>query len=477
MMRSSGVSRSLCLALLATSAHAQQTVGAGAKAVVNSDSLPVYGAMSSSGEVKATLKRGDRVTIGVVLFGDDVTWCAITRAGETRRLGFASCEFLEQDRGGVTTAPPPPVEPKKPIPVREVPLPPPAAATVPPEPVAPSKPAQAVVKETAPAEPFPAPPAAVELPPPKRIPAPEPPVREPDPPAVAIALPADPAPLAPVVPPPPPAPVAEPAPAPTPHPTESTPAAPPLNPADFVEAALDNSGLRASLTRYTRTTNLISFLDKGRLAEIDVNALDRVLSEQFEPAVFSRAIGDQIGKNYSPKLLPELVEWLRSPVTQKLAGLERRALEPESREELVAFAADLSKSRPAESRLELAHRLYDASKICDVEVESTIALVYTVALAIGPALPKEKRYSAGELDRALGSVKSRYRSIMKNARLVHYLFAYQSASEAELEQYVGFLESESGRLFVSLIGKGFYDATEAISRRLLIEIPRNLKRR
>ena len=479
-MRSSGVSRSLCLALLATSAHAQQTVGAGAKAVVNSDSLPVYGAMSSSGEVKATLKRGDRVTIGVVLFGDDVTWCAITKAGETRRLGFASCEFLEQDRGGVTTAPPPPVEPKKPIPVREVPLPPPAATTVPPEPVAPSKPAQAVGKETAPAEPVPAPPAAVELPPPKTIPALEPPVREPDPPApVAIPLPSDPAllaPLAPVIPPTSP-PVAEPAPVPAPHPTESAPATPPLNPADFVETALDNSGLRASLARYTRTTNLISFLDRGRLAEIDVAALDRVLSEQFEPAVFSRAIGDQIGKNYSPKLLPELVEWLRSPVTQKLAGLERRALEPESREELVAFAADLSKSRPAESRLELAHRLYDASKICDVEVESTIALVYTVALAIGPALPKEKRYSAGELDRALGSVKSRYRSIMKNARLVHYLFAYQSASEAELEQYVVFLESESGRLFVSLIGKGFYDATEAISRRLLIEIPRNLKRR
>jgi hypothetical protein len=66
---------------------------------------------------------------------------------------------------------------------------------------------------------------------------------------------------------------------------------------------------------------------------------------------------------------------------------------------------------------------------------------------------------------------------MKNARLVHYLFAYQSASDEELEQYIGFLESESGKLFVSLIGKGYYDATETISRSLLIEIPRNLKRR
>jgi hypothetical protein len=244
-----------------------------------------------------------------------------------------------------------------------------------------------------------------------------------------------------------------------------------------VETALDSSGLRALLDRYTRTTNLIAFLDKGRLAEIDVAALDRVLAAQFEPGAFSRAVGDQIAKNYPPQSLPALVEWLRSPGTQKLTGLERRALDPESHDALVAFASDLSKSRPPESRLELIHRIYDGLKICDVEVESTIALVHTTALAIGPALPREKRYTAGELDRALGTVKARYRSIMKNARLVHYLFAYQTASDQELEQYIGFLESESGKLFASLIEKGFYDATETISRALLIEIPRNLKRR
>jgi len=451
MMRSSGVSQVLCLALLAAAAHAQPTVAAGAKAVVSAESVSVYGTMSSAGEVKATLKRGDRVTIGLVLFGDDVTWCDITRVGEKRRLGFASCEYLEQDRGAATTAPPPAAEPKKPITVRQAPpvlapsLPPPDAVTVPPEPVARPKPEPEAVKEPAPPEPAPvtAPPVA----------APEP-VREPDPPT-PVAIPA------PIVP-------------PAPEPARAEVA---LTAADIVETALANSGLRASLARYTRTTNLISFLDKGRLAEIDGAALDRVLSQQFEPGGFSKAVGDQIGKNYSPHSVPALVEWLRSPVTQKLAELERRALDPDSHDQLVAFAADLAKSRPPESRLELVHRLYEAFQICDVEVESTIALVHTIAMAIGPALPKEKRYSSGELDRALGTVKARYRSIMKNARLVHYLFAYQSASDAELEQYVGFLESENGKLFVSLIAKGFYDATETISRSLLIEIPRNLKRR
>src|SRR5215216_1434903 len=138
MMRSSCVSQGLCLALLATSAHAQQTVAAGARAVVSADSVPVYGTMSSTGEVKTTLKRGDRVLIGLVLFGDDTTWCAVTRPDETRRLGFASCEFLEQDRGSATAAPPPAAAPKKAISIRDVPpaLPPPV---LPAEPIVPPK--------------------------------------------------------------------------------------------------------------------------------------------------------------------------------------------------------------------------------------------------------------------------------------------------------------------------------------------------
>ena len=249
---------------------------------------------------------------------------------------------------------------------------------------------------------------------------------------------------------------------------------PPANDNEFVDAALDGSGLRSSLASYSENTHLLSFLDKGRLAEINIPQLDGIIAKQFEPGVFYSSIGDQLRKSYSVERLP-VVEWLRSPVTRKMADLERKALQPESRDALVEFAASLSKSPPAESRLLLVHRLYDSVKTCDMEVEVTISLVQTVALAIGPALPKEKRYTPAELGKALGPVKSRYRSIMKNARLVRYLFAYQSVSDAELEEQVSFLESENGKWFVSQVERGFNDAGEAISKALGSDIPRNLR--
>src|SRR5437764_11113233 len=113
-----GVWQGLALGLLVAAVGRGQTVGAGARAVVASDTLPVYSAMSASSVVKTTLQRGDAVVIGLVLFGDDITWCAVSKGGETRRLGFVSCEFLEQDRGQASSAPPP-KPPQPPITIRE----------------------------------------------------------------------------------------------------------------------------------------------------------------------------------------------------------------------------------------------------------------------------------------------------------------------------------------------------------------------
>lgn len=374
------IARICCLwpAMLAATAQAQ-TVVAGARAIVGADTLPVYATMSQASGPKATLKRGEIVTIGLVLFDTDVTWCAISRIGETKRLGFASCEFLEPDRSAAPAA--------------------------------------------APAPPAPTPPPIAAIPP-------------------------------------------------LPHPADPPVATAPV---DFVDTVLDGFGLRPAIVNYTQTTHLLSFLDKGRLAEIDVPALERVLDKQFQPGPFYTAIGVQLLKSYSPERLPALTEWMRSPVAQKLAERLRLAYSAESRPELVAFASSLSKTPPPQPRLLLIHRLYDALRLSDMEVESTIALVHTTAQAISPALPKEKRYGASELDRALGSVKSRYRSVMTNARLVQYLFAYQSASDAELEQYAGFLESDSGRWLISAIDKGFFEATGVISQGLRAEIPRNVK--
>jgi len=64
-MRKVVIWQALFLALAAVSAHAQ-TAAAGARAVVTSETVPVYASMSQSAQVRFMLKRGDTVVIGLV---------------------------------------------------------------------------------------------------------------------------------------------------------------------------------------------------------------------------------------------------------------------------------------------------------------------------------------------------------------------------------------------------------------------------
>src|SRR5947209_5237527 len=174
MMKTAAISLGVCVALFSAVTAQAQNVAAGARAVVAADTLPVHAAMSESSEVRATLKRGDSVVIGLVLFGSEITWCAVSRAGENKRLGFASCEFLEPDRSPATAAAPAPAGPA-PMPVMIRPAAPvsitgrqpPTILSLPPEappnarPADVPPPAQLVVRTPAlPLAPLPEPPVA-----------------------------------------------------------------------------------------------------------------------------------------------------------------------------------------------------------------------------------------------------------------------------------------------------------------------------
>jgi hypothetical protein len=219
----------------------------------------------------------------MVLFGSETTWCAISRVGETKRFGYASCEFLESENA------PPPAAPAAPAPTPAAP----AKPAAPPRP----KPAPAKIRDVVPAPII---------------------VREVTP--------------APVTPPPP-----------TPAPITPPTAEPAVKePVDIAEAVLDGSCLRAELASYTQATRISAFLDKGRLALLDAAALDRVIAEQFQPEAFLTAIGARIRQSDSAGQLPAVLEWFQSAEARKLAGLEQRAYSPVSRQSLVEYAGTLT---------------------------------------------------------------------------------------------------------------------------------------
>ena len=64
---------------------------------MNVDQLPVHSSSSSKSGVAGSLKRGDVVTLGLVLSGGDQTWCEVTYQGPPPLSGFVACSQLNRE--------------------------------------------------------------------------------------------------------------------------------------------------------------------------------------------------------------------------------------------------------------------------------------------------------------------------------------------------------------------------------------------
>src|SRR5436189_62591 len=50
--------------------------------------------------------------------------------------------------------------------------------------------------------------------------------------------------------------------------------------------ALELSGIKQEIVQFTAKDNLLAFLDKGRLSDVDVNMLSKVVKKNVQPQAF-----------------------------------------------------------------------------------------------------------------------------------------------------------------------------------------------
>jgi len=66
------------------------------------------------------------------------------------------------------------------------------------------------------------------------------------------------------------------------------------------------------------------------------------------------------------------------------------------------------------------------------------------------------------------------RDTMRNEVLVLFLYVYRAATDAELEEYITFEESEAGRWFQGLYRRGMLEAVSAASEQVVRQIAKSL---
>jgi hypothetical protein len=412
---------------------------AGARAVASVDRLPVYPKMSTASAPVWQLSKGDAVQITLVLFGDEITWCAISRVGESKRLGYVSCDQLTPDRGTEGAGGPPdppaaatpatpaaPPQPREPIRIREVPSTPPAAARV--REITPQA-AAALVNSAREAGVLP------------------------DPSALSAKLPSSPPPEQAV-------------------PTAGLPA-PPGSPVDdlFVRL-LRGSGVDAELRRFLETANPVSFLEKSRLQHVDADALRGAAASHLRRFV---AEEDDLVKLLASRFhageKEALAAFLDQPAARKLERASAAAAAPGAHGRLVEFARELQQNPPPEARLALIHRIHAGMGLTLGEIDVTLGAVRAIALAMNPVLPERLRFTTEQLEAGIEEVRAHYEAVARNAAVVHLLFLHRELTDAELEDAARFWESEAGQRLSLAVREGLAAAGTKAAKQIAMSVP------
>ncbi len=198
------------------------------------------------------------------------------------------------------------------------------------------------------------------------------------------------------------------------------------------QLAFTSSSMRAQLAR-----------QQGNVPPQQVYAFQRALAE-FSPDVLQLIALARLQSRIDPAGAAAALDWLRSPTGRRMTGLE------EASATLDADAAQRLAAAPGGAETPLTRviaidRLNRASGAEEFGADVAIAIGLASAAGASPSEPTPEQLAA-----LRAALETQRPVILENARAsasTASLSTYRSASDAELAEYAGFLESEPGQWY------------------------------
>src|SRR5258705_1119111 len=229
-----------------------------------------------------------------------------------------------------------------------------------------------------------------------------------------------------------------------------------------LDTLLERSGLKVQLESLAAGVRVQFLLGLARLSGEDRLTIDRIVSRRFSSAALYARIRLQFGPNVDTGKLAKALEWYDSPLGKRITGLELASLMLE--------IPDFEKDRPSKRRLYLIRRLDAGGGASDTTVDVTMAIVRNLTRAFQPALPAVARLSPGQLEHELTQGRNLTLERIRRACLLNMLTAYRDLTDQELEQYVRFVESESGQWYMSMMNGTLLIAVDAAAEATATEL-------
>jgi hypothetical protein len=207
---------------------------------------------------------------------------------------------------------------------------------------------------------------------------------------------------------------------------------------------LEGSGLKGQLASLSASVRA-QFLQSA-MRDQDRVTIDRIVSARFDTEALYARITLELAHNTDAPKLGEALQWYESPLGRCITALELAAARLEGGRD-ASVGSD--RDRPSPGRVALVERLDAGLGASETTVDVTVAIVRSLVRAFQPALPALATLNGGQLDEQLALARNRTLALLRPTYIAGMLVAYRRLSNAELGEYLRFVESAAGQWYMS----------------------------
>ena len=213
------------------------------------------------------------------------------------------------------------------------------------------------------------------------------------------------------------------------------------------------SGTQAQVQQYPAVFLGIHAQQKDLMPPETYEIAKRLLEERFQAERLESRIFDELRQDFDPVSAQEVLEWLETPLGQRITRIEIENANSQNTIEAEKFGKSEECKETPEARRNLITRLIVAGDVIASNVAIFTSSPSKVLKGINNALPAEARMSSEFVDAILAEQRRKMRAAMERSLPVAYLFVYRSLTDADLEAYVIHLESEAGRWYLEQVSE------------------------
>lgn len=172
--------------------------------------------------------------------------------------------------------------------------------------------------------------------------------------------------------------------------------------------------------------------------------------DAFSPEKIRKTVKDNFGAQYEEQRFSELLTLVNSPLAKKMTALEVEAGMPEAQQEMMR-TGNVLMGQLSPERLVLIQTLDEAMSATEMGLDMQMMMAEAMMTNMNKIVPSERRMTADQLEDMLSQMRLQSRFPARQYTELNFVYAYRTASDAELSEYAQLYQSELGRWSVDLM--------------------------